>query len=305
MQPCSVESVRVGAIIEEALEKLSFLASITPDIVAHRDELSQTVGDEITRILAQQRTLESRYEELVGQRLALKAMSNKRYKENQDEVRTVARALRESTNELCRNLKGNPNIAENLSKVQVERSGLHALLARTLRELHDGSFASLTSAVEEEAARTRNIAEIMEREKEAAFAVGQLKADLAAERRGHDEDVEKRDEEIARLKEQLSEAKASTSVEVRYLAQTVRASCQTLRRLSSAETANLEEEIATLRKELEIEERAHRESEDFLRRKQSALQQDVEAWMGRYETELEELDRELEGLKASWRQSRS
>ena len=154
MQPCSVESVRVGAIIEEALEKLSFLASITPDIVAHRDELSQTVGDEITRILAQQRTLESRYEELVGQRLALKAMSNKRYKENQDEVRTVARALRESTNELCRNLKGNPNIAENLSKVQVERSGLHALLARTLRELHDGSFASLTSAVEEEAART-------------------------------------------------------------------------------------------------------------------------------------------------------
>lgn len=305
MQPCSVESVRVGAIIEEALEKLSFLASITPDIVAHRDELSQTVGDEITRILAQQRTLESRYEELVGQRLALKAMSNKRYKENQDEVRTVARALRESTNELCRNLKGNPNIAENLSKVQVERSGLHALLARTLRELHDGSFASLTSAVEEEAARTRNIAEIMEREKEAAFAVGQLKADLAAERRGHDEDVEKRDEEIARLKEQLSEAKASTSVEVRYLAQTVRASCQTLRRLSSAETANLEEEIATLRKELDIEERAHRESEDFLRRKQSALQQDVEAWMGRYETELEELDRELEGLKASWRQSRS
>jgi len=305
MQPCSVESVRVGAIIEEALEKLSFLASITPDIVAHRDELSQTVGDEITRILAQQRTLESRYEELVGQRLALKAMSNKRYKENQDEVRTVARALRESTNELCRNLKGNPNIAENLSKVQVERSGLHALLARTLRELHDGSFASLTSAVEEEAARTSNIAEIMEREKEAAFAVGQLKADLAAERRGHDEDVEKRDEEIARLKEQLSEAKASTSVEVRYLAQTVRASCQTLRRLSSAETANLEEEIATLRKELEIEERAHRESEDFLRRKQSALQQDVEAWMGRYETELEELDRELEGLKASWRQSRS
>lgn len=305
MQPCSVESVRVGAIIEEALEKLSFLASITPDIVAHRDELSQTVGDEITRILAQQRTLESRYEELVGQRLALKAMSNKRYKENQDEVRTVARALRESTNELCRNLKGNPNIAENLSKVQVERSGLHALLARTLRELHDGSFASLTSAVEEEAARTSDIAEIMEREKEAAFAVGQLKADLAAERRGHDEDVEKRDEEIARLKEQLSEAKASTSVEVRYLAQTVRASCQTLRRLSSAETANLEEEIATLRKELEIEERAHRESGDFLRRKQSALQQDVEAWMGRYETELEELDRELEGLKASWRQSRS
>ena len=32
-----------SAYDEEALEKLSFLASITPDVMAHRDELSQIV----------------------------------------------------------------------------------------------------------------------------------------------------------------------------------------------------------------------------------------------------------------------
>lgn len=72
-----IESARISAVVEEALEKLSFLASITPDVMAHRDELSQIVGDEITRIIQEQRSLEARYEELLSQRGALKAMSNK------------------------------------------------------------------------------------------------------------------------------------------------------------------------------------------------------------------------------------
>ena len=67
-----IESARISSIVEEALEKLSFLASITPDIMAHRDELSTIVGDEITRIIQEQRGLETRYEELIAQRATLK-----------------------------------------------------------------------------------------------------------------------------------------------------------------------------------------------------------------------------------------
>jgi len=161
MAMSSIESARISAIVEEALEKLSFLASITPDIIAHRDELSQIVGDEITRIIQEQRSLEQKYEELIRQRTALKALSNKaKYKENQEEIRTVARALRESTKELCRNLKGNPNIAENLSKIQGERSNLQNLLSKTLRELRENSHATLTHVVEEEKARNDMILEV-------------------------------------------------------------------------------------------------------------------------------------------------
>ena len=101
-----IESARISAVVEEALEKLSFLASITPDVMAHRDELSQIVGDEITRIIQEQRGLETRYEHLISQRTSLKALSNKnKFNENQEQVKEVARALRESTKELCRNLK--------------------------------------------------------------------------------------------------------------------------------------------------------------------------------------------------------
>ena len=104
-----IEAARISAVVEEALEKLSFLASITPDVMAHRDELSQIVGDEITRIIQEQRGLETRYEQLISQRTSLKALSNKnKFNENQEQVKEVAKALRESTKELCRNLKVRP-----------------------------------------------------------------------------------------------------------------------------------------------------------------------------------------------------
>lgn len=45
-------------------------------------------------------------------------MVNKlKYKEIQDEIQDVSRALRESTNNLVRSLKENPNISGNLIKV--------------------------------------------------------------------------------------------------------------------------------------------------------------------------------------------
>ena len=199
-----IESARISSIVEEALEKLSFLASITPDIMAHRDELSTIVGDEITRIIQEQRGLETRYEELIAQRATLKALSNKqKAKENQEQIQEVARALRESTKELCRNLKGNPNIAENLSKIQTERSNLQNLLSKTLRELRECSFATLTTTVEEEKARNDMIREVIAKEKEVSAAVKGLQEDLANERQQHAAEVEERNDIISKLKEQL------------------------------------------------------------------------------------------------------
>ena len=124
-----IESARISAVVEEALEKLSFLASITPDVMAHRDELSQIVGDEITRIIQEQRGLETRYEHLISQRTQLKALSNKnKFNENQEQVKEVARALRESTKELCRNLKVCARAARRRGDVAMEHCAGAALI---------------------------------------------------------------------------------------------------------------------------------------------------------------------------------
>jgi hypothetical protein len=70
-----VEATRASAILEETIEKLTFLGSITPDILQHREELSQVVGDEIARIIREQKQLEAKYESLVSQRGALKVIN--------------------------------------------------------------------------------------------------------------------------------------------------------------------------------------------------------------------------------------
>eukprot|EP00962_Isochrysis_galbana_P042958 scaffold16214_cov109-Isochrysis_galbana.AAC.1 len=128
--------------------------------------------------------------------------------------------------------------------------------------------------------------------------VKQLQADLAVERQGHRQDIEERSETISKLKDELSEIRATSAVKVQYLAREARARCQSVQRAYSTETANLEQEIWKLRKELEIEERANRESEEFLRRKQAAMGSEITVWMNRYESEMEEHERELEALKA-------
>jgi len=83
----------------------------------YRDELSKFIGDEISRTMAEQKALELRYGELIGiiivvvviifmnyyfyelllleLRASMKGMINKnKYKEIQDEIQDISRALR-------------------------------------------------------------------------------------------------------------------------------------------------------------------------------------------------------------------
>ena len=61
----------------------------------------------------------------------MKGMVNKaKYKDIQEEIQDVSRALRESTNNLVKNLKENPNVSGNLIKVQRDRIELRDLLQR-------------------------------------------------------------------------------------------------------------------------------------------------------------------------------
>jgi|LauGreDrversion2_5_1035112.scaffolds.fasta_scaffold05834_2 hypothetical protein len=293
-----IESARISAIVEEALEKLSFLASITPDVMAHRDELSQIVGDEITRIIQEQRSLETRYEQLIAQRTSLKALSNKtKFLENQEQVKDVARKLRESTMELCRNLKGNPNIAENLSKIQTERSSLQNLLSKTLRELRESSFSTLTTTVEEEKARNEMIREVIAKEKEVSASVKRLQIDLTTEKQMHEQEVEERNEIIAKLKEELVAVRTKSSIETQYLHKVAKARGQSLNRAYNSQTSELEEQIWHVKKELEIEIGANRETEDFVKKKTQALMKEVQIWEERYQHDLEAQDQALEALK--------
>jgi hypothetical protein len=121
MQLSYVESQRACIILDDTVDKLEILGVMAPESTEIKDELSQLVSDEISRIIEEQRRLQARYEELIMQRSQLKNVTNKsKYKEIQTELEEVATALRYATKVLCRNLKENPNVAENLEKVRIK-----------------------------------------------------------------------------------------------------------------------------------------------------------------------------------------
>eukprot|EP00302_Diacronema_sp_CCMP2436_P027445 CAMPEP_0179937600 /NCGR_PEP_ID=MMETSP0983-20121128/14421_1 /TAXON_ID=483367 /ORGANISM="non described non described, Strain CCMP 2436" /LENGTH=429 /DNA_ID=CAMNT_0021843349 /DNA_START=15 /DNA_END=1305 /DNA_ORIENTATION=- len=293
-----IDAARISSIVEEALEKLSFLASITPDVMAHREELSQIVGDEITRIISEQRALETQYEQLVAQRNSLKsAQSNKmKFTENQDAIREVARALRESTKELTRNLKGNPNIAENLSKIQAERTSLQSLLSKTLRELRESSFSTLTTTVDEEKLRNDMLLEVIANEQKVSASVKSLQGQLSSSRHTHETDVEERRTSIDKLREELQDLRTEMSIRTQYLHNEFRARGESSTRVFAKDERKLRDEILKLSTQLQIEKRVNGESEDFLRRKWSKLQIEIESWSMRFETDLEKCEQDLDKL---------
>jgi hypothetical protein len=195
--------------------------------------------------------------------------------------------------------QGNPNIAENLTKIQTERSNLQNLLSKTLRELRECSFATLTTTVEEEKARNDMIREVVQKEKEVSAAVKKLQADLQTEKQLHLQEVEERNEIISKLKEELVAVRTKSHIETKYLHKVARARGQSLNRAYNAQTSELEQQIWHAKKELEIEVRANQESEEFLRNKQAQLSQEIQKWMEKYEEDTEEQEKILEQLKES------
>lgn len=111
-------SLQVQAVMRLAMDKLALVGSITVDPKLQAAELTQRVGEEITRMIQAQKDLEQRFEQLVAAQHTLRNLPNKsKLRENQVALQQVAEQLRSSTRALCRSLKDNPNVAENMAKV--------------------------------------------------------------------------------------------------------------------------------------------------------------------------------------------
>lgn len=294
-----VEAHRVIAVLEETLEKLTFLDSITPDVLAHRDELAALVGDEIGRIISEQRTLERRYEALIKERGVLKGLANKtKYKEVQVEIKRLSHALRESTKHLCRNLKDNPNIGENLFKIQRERERLQDLLGKTVQELRgSGGFSTLVAQVREEQAAQERLAQIVHKERETAAAVAKLDEDLAREQEEHTQEMEKKQATIRKLKDELHRIKLQTSVDGRCARMEATAKTNSKQRVFKQAEVVLEQRVSDLESKKQAEDMVHAEMARFLRVQQQKLSSDVESWNARFKEDLDAKEEELKRLK--------
>ncbi|OQR92126.1 hypothetical protein ACHHYP_04079 [Achlya hypogyna] len=275
-----VEATRASAILEETIEKLSFLGSITPDILQHREELSQVVGDEISRIIQEQRRLEAKYESLISQRSVLKGLANKsKFKENQRDIQ-----------------EDNPNFGGNLMKIQYERQALIDLLTETTRELRAGAYDSLVTFVTEGKHAAERATDLIETEKEATEEVKRLTQELAREKVEHTREIADQKSAIAQLKEQLLQVKSKTQIDIRYARNEAKAKTASTARLYQQLITEERAKIDVLTRECDTEARVHSETVAFLKAKHESLHKDFTHWSQKYDKDMAEKQQELAKL---------
>ncbi|KAF1793730.1 hypothetical protein JG687_00011426 [Phytophthora cactorum] len=293
------ESLRACGVLEESLEKMSFLGSITPDILQHREELSQVVGEEISRIIQEQRQLENKYEKLIAQRAVLKGLANKsKFKENQREIQDVSRLLRESTKSLCRNLKENPNFAGNLLKIQQEREGLLDLLGHTLTEMKKhATFETLLNFVAEGKSTQEKAHEILKKEREAVEEVKRLGAELAREKLEHQKEVTEHKAAILRLKEQILAVKSKTQIDIRYARNEAKAKRSSTARMYHQLMEEQHDRIKDLQGKCSMETKVHDETVHFLKDRHEQLQTELAEWNAKYQQDTQAKQAQLQELQ--------
>jgi hypothetical protein len=303
----TTESQRAIAILEDVLEKLSFLSAITPDVLSHREEVNALVGDEISRIIAEQRALETKYDALIEQRAGLKGLANKsKLKEVQAQVAEVSYQLRESLKTLCRSLKDNPDVGDNLARIGEERDSLALLLSRTIHELRDSSSSSSTSTsvsgghyrsladfVKKETEQREMMAAVASREEATTKEVEALAATLKEEEDRHAYEVEVKRAEIGTLKDRLRKLKVDTMMTLRYARKEVSAKNEALGKFNAFGETDISVEVEELKQRLAEENSAHEIAMELLKKEQEEFVRKIEEWKVKHATDLAAKNEEI------------
>lgn len=292
-----IEAFRAQVLLEEALNKLNFLHSVSSSASGAGDELTQHMGVEISRIIQEQRELERKYETLIAQRGQLKGLVNKaKFVETQKDIQDVAHRLKESNRSLCRNLKENPNVQGNLEKMKAERAQVQEWLEETKSELVEHSFANLVSKVDAERREQERLSEVKKKEKEATANVKQLEAELQRENADHERETKLANQEIKELKEDLQRNKTISEIEFKFEEKKLRAREQALLRIHTQKEKKLNEEFERLQTGQLMEQTVHERAHDFLEQRLRLLQEDKEKWTRDSENEVNDRQVELDML---------
>jgi len=293
-----VVAERVCAVFEETLQKLAFLGSIAPDVLAHKDELSQFVGDEISRIIREQGKLEQEYEVLVGLRSEYKGLANKsKYRENQMALQEVSRKLRDSTKNLCRNLKENPNVGGNLIKIQQERTDIEELFQESFEEMAaSATFTRLRKTVDADRQEEKDVANLIKREKQLAVDVKNLEEELEGLKLDYVKDVKDRKQQISTLKKTLRSLQTTTKIRQQYAKSQSKAKMEARQRGYREVEQGLQSNISKLSKTRQLEVEVNSALVGFLSAKEKDLEKLMQHWTDKYDMDTERKKAELEAL---------
>jgi len=286
-------------VLEDALQKLDLLENMMSlQDSSSTDELSQRIGDEISAVIQEQKELQRQYGELVHKRSTLTGYANaKKLQATELQIKEVGEQLNQASKQLNRVLISNPNIAENLNKIQKERRQLHTIFTITMAEMRQGRFETIEHTVEQDKRDRHEFQQLKTDEKESRETLCEMKANLEEERRLHLQDVNARNEEIMKLKVELHDLKNRSSMEKTYLTKEANAAIHSTERRYDQIRYKCQQEIELMEKKVKREEAAFNANNEFLNKKTKELYQMGEEWQEHYMDCKENKESEYDKLK--------
>lgn len=305
LQPLT--AICVAGTVEDCLDRLRVLQSLTPNVITQRDELSNILGDTVAQIIQEQKKCEERYEKLVKKRSDLKSLSNKtRYKKNQEKIEAQARELQRLTKELCTRLKESPNVSENLLKIQSERSALITLFETFKNQLLEKhSFEHIANWTAARTSSYQKMMQVMSTDKEMQEQIKKLDDKIHKQEAEMAHRIEELDISIKENKEQLQEIQAEI--------EDVKANRDDERQARLAAQANMNElnqsrltkQVFAAKLQLQTEKHVHNVSMEYFNRRRAKINDMMKTWTEKFETDTTAEKKKLDGYNKRIESARS
>ena len=286
------EAFRIQALLKDSLKKLNFLGRVMQMSKSkEKDDTTEIMGDEISRIISEQRKLEQQYAELVKIRSSLTGISNKaKFEEVKKQIKEVANLLRENTKQLCRVLKENPNVQDNLVKIEKDRQQLVHTLQDLKTNLNSLNYHTFAFNVTEELHFQDLLYQKRQLEKETSINAKSLAEDYKKEYQDYITETKEAQQEIQKLRDDAAQQKITQTFSLKYREKDLNAGYLSEYRNRQEAEAELLDQIKELNKNIATEKEVHARIEKFMTEAKDKILKDNDEWRSKKDQDLRNLN---------------
>ncbi|XP_061183426.1 dynein regulatory complex protein 10-like [Saccostrea echinata] len=207
----------------------------------------------------------------------------------------VAQQLSSSCKNILRAFLSNPN-ALNMIKAQARRSEQCDVFIKDMNDLRDVLLNKLLTTPEEEKERMQYIQEVSKRERQNAVVIEDLEQKLKAAMDEKDEEIKKKNSVIRKLQADLRQIEKFSDENNKRVTNEAEKQEQADLKNSEGKKQRLMTELNQLKTQLQNAVMEHRENEQELRRKKFRVESQVENWIQKYDTDMNERQNEYEEI---------
>ncbi|XP_067087650.1 dynein regulatory complex protein 10 [Osmerus mordax] len=292
----SLETKRIAGVLDECISRVEQVA-LLPAVLAHLEDLSVGLGEEVTGALREHRLLEERLASL-ERTPGGEAVGGKRVqaeKDIQSSLKNVLRLLRDQP-AARRVLRGAAVRGEGVLKGSPGVSGGMQGVLGGLMELKGVLLEKLLTSPTEERERRCYMQEVSLRHKNNMELVALLETAVEASIKDSDTEIGKKNEVIKKLKSSLHQMEKISEDFVLRMQQDAEKQSQSDAKTSEGKQSRMQQEANQLRVQLNNLIAENREVETTLRKKKYKVETEIENWIQKYDADMGEKQLELEDM---------